>query len=55
MNSPLATTEAFHIGFIPISATVVTTWGLMAVLAFGAFLATRRLTLAPGPRRLFSN
>jgi F-type H+-transporting ATPase subunit a len=53
MNSPLATTQAFHIGFIPISATVVTTWGLMAVLAIGAFLATRRLTLAPGSAQAF--
>jgi F-type H+-transporting ATPase subunit a len=53
MISPLATTQLFHIGFVPISATVVTTWGLMAALAIGAFLASRRLTLAPGSAQAF--
>jgi F-type H+-transporting ATPase subunit a len=53
MISPLATTELFRIGFVPISATVATTWGLMAALAIGAFLASRRLTLAPGSAQAF--
>ena len=53
MISPLATTELFRIGFVPISATVVTTWGLMAAMVAGAFLATRRLTLAPGSAQSF--
>jgi len=53
MISPLATTELFRIGFVPISATVVTTWGLMAAMVGGAFLATRRLKLAPGSAQSF--
>lgn len=53
MNSPLATTELFHIGFVPISATVATTWGLMAALVGGSWLATRRLTLAPDSAQAF--
>lgn len=35
----------FHLGPLGITATVVTTWGLMLVLALGAWLATRRLSL----------
>ena len=53
MISPLATTELFRIGFVPISATVVTTWGLMAALAIGAYLASRTLSLAPGSAQSF--
>lgn len=34
---------------IPISETVVWTWGFMAVLIIGAALATRRLRDVPGP------
>jgi F-type H+-transporting ATPase subunit a len=53
MISPLATTELFRIGFVPISTTVVTTWGLMAAMVGGAFLASRRLTLKPGSAQAF--
>ncbi|BBB91865.1 MAG TPA: F0F1 ATP synthase subunit A [Methylomusa anaerophila] len=31
-------------GFIKINSTIVTTWGLMLVMAFGAWLITRRLS-----------
>lgn len=47
MTSPLVSTILFHIGPVPISRTVVTTWVVMALLALGSALATRRLKLAP--------
>lgn len=40
-QSPLENTILFHVGLMPITRTVVTTWGLMAVLTFGCWLATR--------------
>ena len=48
MNSPLASPALFHLGPVPITAGVVATWGIMAVLTIGAMLATRRLSLHPG-------
>ena len=39
---------AFHLGPIAVSATVVTTWGIMLVLGAFSWFATRRLTLDPG-------
>ena len=48
MNSPLASPALFHLGPVPITAGVVVTWGIMAVLTIGAMLATRRLSLHPG-------
>ncbi len=47
IRSPLVTTTLFSIGPVPISETVAVTWGLMAALTLGCFLATRSLTLAP--------
>lgn len=47
MKSPLATTVLFHFGPVPITSTVVTTWGLTALLVVGAILLTRRLALEP--------
>jgi F-type H+-transporting ATPase subunit a len=38
----------FHLGPVPISGAVVTTWALMAVLAGGSWVMTRRLSLEPG-------
>lgn len=38
-----------HLGPLPISRTVLTTWGLMLVLGVAAFAGTRRLHHAPGP------
>lgn len=45
---PLAQHVAFQLGPVPITRTVVTTWGLMALIGGGAFLAMRRLRLHPG-------
>ena len=47
IGSPLATKELFTVGPVPITEPVVVTWGLMAALALGGFLATRSLTVAP--------
>lgn len=44
-SSPLATTTVFHVGPIPITRPVVTTWVLIALLALAARLLTRRLEL----------
>ena len=46
---PFTEEIVFHLGPIPIARLVVTTWALVAALAGGAFLATRRLRVdAPG-------
>ena len=47
IHSPLLTTPLFHAGPIPVTAPVVTTWAIMAILVIGAALATRRLSLTP--------
>jgi F-type H+-transporting ATPase subunit a len=47
IRSPLAIKTLFMIGPIPITEPVAVTWGLMALLALGGFLATRSLTVAP--------
>jgi F-type H+-transporting ATPase subunit a len=47
IHSPLTTTTLFTIGPVPISETVAVTWGLMAALALGSWLATRSLALRP--------
>lgn len=47
MKSPLVTTTLFHLGPVPVSETVVASWGIIAVLALVGFFATRRLSLAP--------
>lgn len=39
----------FSLGPLVITTPVVTTWGIMLVLAAGSWLATRRLQLEPGP------
>lgn len=41
--SPLTSTILFHIGPIPISRAVMTTWGLMLALPLGSWLMTRQL------------
>jgi len=48
LNSPLQTTVLFHLGPVPITRPVVTTWIIMAVLTLASALATRRLRLSPG-------
>jgi F-type H+-transporting ATPase subunit a len=47
IDSPLTNTTLFFIGPLPITKTVVITWGIIAVLTGGGWLMTRRLTLAP--------
>jgi F-type H+-transporting ATPase subunit a len=39
----------FHLGPLSLGRTVLTTWGIMAVLALASWLFTRRLRLDPGP------
>ena len=49
MDKDLGAAVLFTFGDFQLTATVVTTWGVMAALAFVSWLATRRLTLfAPG-------
>jgi F-type H+-transporting ATPase subunit a len=47
IGSPLATKTLFTVGPVPITEPVVVTWGLMAALMFGGWLATRSLALTP--------
>ena len=47
IRSPLVAEPLFHLGPIPVTGPVVTTWGLIAVLLILAILATRRLALRP--------
>jgi F-type H+-transporting ATPase subunit a len=51
MKSPLESLPLFHLGPVPITQAVVTTWAIMAVLVLGAFLLTRRLDLIPTRRQ----
>jgi F-type H+-transporting ATPase subunit a len=48
IRSPLETHVLFHIGPAPVTAPVVTTWGLMVLLAGGSWLLARRTSLRPG-------
>jgi F-type H+-transporting ATPase subunit a len=47
MDSPLQSLPLFMLGPVPIMASVVVTWAIMAALGIGAVLITRRLTLQP--------
>jgi F-type H+-transporting ATPase subunit a len=47
MTSPLASVALFHLGPVPITAGVLVTWAIMAVLVVGGGLVSRRLTLVP--------
>lgn len=47
IESPLAAKTLFSVGPVPITEPVVVTWGLMAALALGGWIATRSLTLRP--------
>ncbi len=46
-SSPLASTVLVHLGPIAITRPVVTTWAILAVLALGSWLLTRRLERRP--------
>jgi F-type H+-transporting ATPase subunit a len=50
-SSPLASTVLFHVGPVAITRPVVTTWAIMALLALGSWLVTRRLDLRPNRRQ----
>ncbi len=45
--NPLENPVVFHIGPVPVTQPVVTTWVIMLVMVVGAVLLTRRLTLVP--------
>jgi F-type H+-transporting ATPase subunit a len=47
IESPLAIKTVVTIGPVPITAPVVVTWGLMAALTLGSFIAARSLKLEP--------
>ncbi len=46
-ESPLTASVMFHAGPVPVTLPVVTTWAIMATLALGSLLATRRLAVEP--------
>ncbi len=46
-HSPLVAAVVLHIGPVALTETVVTTWGVMAALAIGSWLATRRMSITP--------
>jgi len=47
IESPLTMKTLFTVGPIPVTETVVVTWGLMAALTLGGLLATSSLALLP--------
>lgn len=47
MKSPLESVALFHLGPVPISAAVLVTWAIIALLALGGWLLSRRLRLLP--------
>jgi F-type H+-transporting ATPase subunit a len=47
IESPLTIKTVVTLGPVPISVPVVVTWGLMAALTLGGWIATRSLRLAP--------
>jgi F-type H+-transporting ATPase subunit a len=51
IGSPLAIKTLFTIGLVPITEPVVVTWGIMAGLGLGGWLATRSLALKPTRRQ----
>lgn len=48
-ESPLLVQTVFSLGPVPVTVTVVTTWGIVAALAFVCWLLTRRMGIAGGP------
>jgi len=48
-GSPLAPDILFHLGPVPISRAVVTTWAIMLALAGGLIAALRKPSVSPGP------
>jgi F-type H+-transporting ATPase subunit a len=50
-SSRLASAILFHLGPLSITRPVVTTWAIIAVLALGSWVVTRRITLHPDRRQ----
>jgi F-type H+-transporting ATPase subunit a len=53
VKSPLSSVALFHGGPIPITESVVATWGIMLVLVLGAIAVSRRLSLVPSKSQAF--
>ncbi|MEP7173517.1 MAG: F0F1 ATP synthase subunit A [Aestuariivirga sp.] len=51
MNSPLQSTAIFHLGSVPVTSAVIVTWAIILILATGAFLLTRKLSVTPTARQ----
>jgi F-type H+-transporting ATPase subunit a len=51
VESPLTARVLFAVGPVPITKPVVVTWGILAALALGGWLATRSLALMPSRRQ----
>ena len=47
-SSPLAPEILFHVGPVPVSRTVATTWAIMAILVAGSWLIMRRARVQAG-------
>lgn len=48
-NPDIAISPLFQLGPVEITETVVTTWGIMALVGIFSWLLSRRLSLQPGP------
>lgn len=51
IETPLSLSVVFHLGPVPITRPIVTSWGIMFVLAVAAKLLTRRLSVRPDRRQ----
>ena len=51
MGSPLTLSVVFRIGPVAVTQPVVTTWGIILLLAAGSWLLTRRLSVHPSGRQ----
>lgn len=49
--APPASTVLFHLGAVPFTRPVVTTWAIMLALTLGSWIVTRRLERAAGRRQ----
>jgi F-type H+-transporting ATPase subunit a len=49
--SPLGSVVLFHLGPVPVTRPVVTTWAIMALLSLGSWAMTRRLGPRPDRRQ----
>ncbi len=47
-GQPFGTHMLFHVGPVPVTTVVVSTWVIMAVIVVASWLGTRRMSVAPG-------